>query len=288
MEKIGVALSGGGIAGCAHIGVLKALEEQGIQIHAIAGTSSGGMVAALYGYGFSVDEMMSFIPSMTRKVLDFDYKELVRKLLSGDFSLPGLFKGEWLNQWVDRKTKQAVMRDLRLPVAVVATDLKTGKKVIFSSQPLENPCPDSEVITDIPIAVAVQSSCSIPLLFRPVEYENRVLVDGGLVDNCPVTTLQAMGAERVIAINMVSVEPVESPFPSGLSVLKRAVSIGLAHQIKHVTQRADLVLQPEAKSIGIFDFDKSRLCLQLGYEHALKQMDQIKRILHSRMANESV
>lgn len=286
MGKVGVALSGGGIASCAHIGVLKALEEHGIQIDAIAGTSSGGIVAALYGYGFSADELMALVPTMTRKVLDFDYKEFVCQLLHGHLTLPGLYKGEVLKQWVERKTQYADMCDLPLPVAVVAVDLKTGNKVICSSRPLTNPCPDAEVITEIPIALAVQASCSIPFLFKPVEFGNRVLVDGGIIDNCPVSALYAMGVERVIAVNMISVEQVDTPFPSCLSVLERAVFISLAHQIKHVAQEADLLLQPKARSIGIFDFDKSRFCLELGYECALEQMEGIKRTLHSNWINQ--
>jgi NTE family protein len=288
MEKVGVALSGGGITSCAHVGVLKALEEHGIQIHALAGTSSGAMVAALYGYGLSVDELTDFVPAFTRDVLDVDYKALIFKLLRGDFSLPGLFKGERLHQLIAHKTNHAHMREMQLPVALVAADLKSGKKVIFASHVMRSPCPDSEVVTDIPIAVAVQASCSIPLLFKPVEYGNRVFIDGGVIDNCPVSALHAMGAERVIAINMVSAAAVDTPFPSCLSVLKRAVSISLAHQIKHVTGQADLVLQPEANAVGMFDFDKAFHCLQLGYEHALRQMGQIKQILQPRLVDDSV
>ncbi|AUS09211.1 hypothetical protein C1X05_10495 [Laceyella sacchari] len=288
MEKVGVALSGGGITSCAHVGVLKALEEHGIQIHALAGTSSGAMVAALYGYGLSVDELTDFVPAFTRDVLDVDYKALIFKLLRGDFSLPGLFKGKRLHQLIAHKTNHANMREMRLPVALVAADLKSGKKVIFASHSMRSPCPDSEVVTDIPIAVAVQASCSIPLLFKPVEYGNRVFIDGGVIDNCPVSALHAMGAERVIAINMVSAAAVDTSFPTCLSVLNRAVSIGLAHQIKHVTGQADLVLQPEANAVGMFDFDKAFHCLQLGYEYALREMGQIKQILQPRLVDDPV
>jgi NTE family protein len=276
MTKIGVALSGGGVAGCAHLGVLKALEESGIEISAIAGTSSGAMVAALYAYGFSVDSLIDLVPAITNKYLDVDYPGFLSQLWKK--KIQGLFKGEKIQRLIATKTKKAAMSELPFPAAILSTDLRKARKVIFSSQPLAKSCPDSDVITDIPVADAVRSSCSIPFLFKPVLYEDKVLVDGGILDNCPVSALHALGVDKVIAVNLVSAFPIDSPFDSCFSVLARAVSISLGNQVKHATKEADVILQPETNSIGMFEFSKSQVCVQLGYEYTVKQIDQIKNM----------
>jgi len=280
MTKLGVALGGGGIAGCAHLGVLQALEDNGIEIHCLAGTSSGALVAALYAYGYTIRELIELVPTLTKEYLDYDYKALLDKLWRRGVKIQGFIKGQRLHQLVSAKTRHASMRDLKLPVAILSADLKQARKVIFASRPLARPCQDADLITDIQVADAVLSSCSIPVLFKPVYYQDRVLVDGGILDNCPISALHALGADKVIAIDLVSADPVDVPFDSCLSILSRVVSINLATQSKELSRVADLVLQPEARRVGVFDFSKANYCIETGYECTEKRIEEILQLLH--------
>jgi NTE family protein len=136
-----------------------------------------------------------------------------------------------------------------------------------------------DVITDIQLAKAVQASISIPALFKPVMYKGRVLVDGGVMDNCPISAVQALGADKVIAVDLVFADPVPESFDSLVSILARVVSINLAIQAKYITRQADIVLHPEVGSVGLLDFSKLTTCIEVGYEYTRKRIKEIKGAL---------
>ncbi|MFC4768271.1 patatin-like phospholipase family protein [Effusibacillus consociatus] len=279
MTKLGLALGGGGTAGCAHLGVLLALEEAGIQIDCLAGTSSGAIVAALYGYGYSAKELIDMVPSLSKRFLDYDYQSFLLRLVNRTIKIRGFIKGQKLHDLIADKTNDAHMTDLKIPVALLSADIKEARKVIFTSHPLENESKEADVITDIPVADAVQASFSIPVVFSPVLYGGRMLVDGGVLDNCPVDAVRLLGADRVIAVDLVFADPVTSSFDSVTSILTRVVSINLAMQAKQMTRKADILLRPEVGSVGILDFSKLDKCIQCGYEYTRSRMNEIKEAL---------
>jgi NTE family protein len=141
------------------------------------------------------------------------------------------------------------------------------------------PLDSAEVVTDVPLADAIQASFSIPVLFKPMIHQHRVLVDGGVIDNCPVAAARALGADKVIAVDLVFADPVNTPFDSIFSVLTRVVSIGLATQMKNSAKGADIVLRPEVSSVGLLDFSQLSVCIEAGYQHARQRMDEIKEVL---------
>lgn len=279
MQKIGVALGGGGVAGLAHIGVLRALDEAGIQIHSLAGSSAGAIIAALYAYGYSPRQLNKLIPSITKRYLDYDYQAFVRKLIHPNHKIQGLIRGERLHSLLSRMTHASTLSQIQLPLALLAVDLKQARQVIFSSHPLQTPLDSVEVVTDVPLADAIQASFSIPVLFKPVIHQQRVLVDGGVIDNCPVAAARALGADKVIAVDLVFADPVDTPFDSIFSVLARVVSIGLATQLKNTTKGAEIVLRPEVGSVGLLDFSQLSVSMEAGYQHAKQRMDEIKESL---------
>ncbi|MZP30725.1 hypothetical protein GTO91_13480 [Heliobacterium undosum] len=279
MNKIGIALGGGGIVGCAHLGILLALEEARIPIHCLAGTSSGSIVAALYGYGYSAPELMDLVPTIDRRYLDYDYGQFLRRLFRNDVQTRGLVRGKKLFELIAEKTGDARMADLKNPVAILSADLRRGRQALFSSQPLAEPLPDADVFTDISVARAVQASCAIPLLFQPVEYQNHLFVDGGILENCPASAARALGADIVIAVDLVFADPVDEPFDTFMSIVHRVTTINVASQSKRTAQNADLVLRPQVGGIGMFDFDKAELCIERGYEHAKERLGEIYDIL---------
>ncbi|MDN4592683.1 patatin-like phospholipase family protein [Polycladomyces subterraneus] len=282
MTKVGIALGGGGVAGCAHIGALCALEEAGIQIDCLAGSSAGAIIAALYAYGYSTKELMEMVPNITKRYLDYDYLAFLSKLIKRHIKIQGLIKGEKFHDLIANLTQHAHIAELKFPLALLSSDLKQARQVVFTSRPLVNPCSEIDVITDIQLAKAVQASISIPVLFKPVMHKGRVLVDGGVMDNCPISAVQALGADKVIAVNLVFADPVDS-FDSLFSILARVVSINLAIQAKYTTRQADIVLHPEVSSIGLLDFSKLTTCMEAGYDYTRKRMKEIKAVLTEKV-----
>jgi NTE family protein len=281
VEKIGVALGGGGIVGCSHLGILQALVEEGIPIHCLTGSSSGAIVAALYAYGYSPEQLINIIPSITKRYIDIDYFTFLKKLVLRKGVVQGLIKGNKIHNFIAEKTKNARLSQLQLPAAFLSADLGQARQVIFASRSLGTSNSESDVITDAMVADAVQASFSIPVLFRPVLYQNRVLVDGGIIDNCPVETAKALGADKVIAIDLVFVNPVTTSFPSMISVLSRVVSMNLALQGKQVIKNADIILKPNVETVVVLDFSRMMECIECGYIYTKKRISEIKKALES-------
>src|SRR5690606_20097382 len=150
------------------------------------GTSAGAVVAALYAYGYRPKHMTKLLPLINKELVDYDYPSFVRAFLRRGMQVQGLAKGERLRYLIAETTRNARMADLPFPVAFIATDLKTARPVIFTSRPFLRPLPGADVITDIPVADAVVASCAIPVLFQPIRHRGRILVDGGVIDNCPI------------------------------------------------------------------------------------------------------
>ncbi len=179
--KVGLALSGGGARGLAHIGVLKVLEQQRVPIDLLAGTSMGGIVAAGYAAGLNPRHLEHEALQMTRP----------RRLLSlADPTLPrsGLFEGQKIVSYLASQLGECTFEDLRCPLSLLAVDLRDGRPV---------PLSQGQVIE------AVRATIALPGLFTPVEREGRLLVDGGLLDNIPAGVVRDMGADVVIAVDVV-------------------------------------------------------------------------------------
>ncbi|GAX88876.1 patatin-like phospholipase family protein [Effusibacillus lacus] len=279
MGKIGLALGGGGVAGSAHLGVLLALEEAGIPVDCVAGTSAGAIVAALYAYGYGPEELIGMVSAINKRYLDYDYLSLFLRLINRSVTVQGIIKGEKLRDLIVNKTGNTRISDIRRPLALLSSDLQHARQVVFASCEYRHDDNEVDVITDIPIADAVQASFAIPVLFRPVAHNGRLLVDGGIMDNCPVTAARALGADKVIAVNLVCANPVSTPFPSIMSVLSRVISMNLAIQARSIARHADIVLHPDVGTVGVLEFPKLHACIEYGYEHTRSRIKEIKETL---------
>jgi len=176
MKKVGLALGGGSAKGFSHIGVLEVLEKHKIPINYIAGTSMGAVVGALYAAGFSIAELKKISTHIK-------WEELM------DFTLPdrGILSGEKIELFLRKLLKNKRFKDLEIPLAVVAADVNKGEKVIFKSGDVSS---------------ALRASISIPSIFVPCTNNNRLLVDGSVLDPVPVDVARQMGADVVIAVNL--------------------------------------------------------------------------------------
>ncbi|GAX90135.1 patatin-like phospholipase family protein [Effusibacillus lacus] len=272
-RRVGLALAGGGVSGSAGIGVIQALEEAGITVTHVAGTSSGAMVAALYAYGYSVEDMKLAMPRFSKRHLDYNWKAILAKILMRRPYLDGWIKGERLQSLITELTDGQPLSALRVPCGIVATELRTGQPVVFSQEPV----PGYRTESDITIAQAVLASCSIPVIFQPVRWNGYILTDGGVSLNCPVRLVRALGAERVIAVDTVTAfaNSDVGQLRSGLSIFAHVINLNLRDQMAHEHQYADLSLHPHVGYVGALDFHKVEQCVEAGYHYARERMDEI-------------
>lgn len=277
---IALALGGGGVTGCCHAGVVLALEEEGIAVQAVAGTSAGALAAAMLACGATGRELAELTSRLSAKLMDVDYTGLLSRWFGPKGSLPGLIRGKRLAKLLGELLGERQIGELQLPFAVAATDLAAGSQVLFANRPAESGVlgPHCEVVQEGNLAHAVMASMSIPGIFRPVRMGERLLVDGGLMDNCPAAALQAMGATRIVAVDLVTVKPMKPSEWSFTSILSRSVSLGLHRMSQADSGYPELILSPELGSIGILDFSCAGRCMELGYKCAKANMPSIRKV----------
>jgi NTE family protein len=253
---IGLALGGGAARGFAHIGVIKALESQGIFPNLVVGTSAGSVIAALYASGYRGTELQKIALSLDEAAIT-------------DWALPfsgrfgGMIKGDALQAMVNRLVKNQAIENMSMPLGIVGTDLQTGNGVLFQRGDTGQ---------------AVRASCSIPGVFQPTIIQGREYVDGGLVSPVPVRYAKQMGADIVIAVN-ISTEPSTQDSSGSLGILLHTTSIMGKSINTFELDLAQVVIQPELKGMRGTDFKSRNAAILAGEESAMKQMSQIKNLL---------
>ena len=211
MKKIdyGVSLAGGGLQGFAHIGALKALEELGIKIKYISGTSTGSAIAALYAMGYTPEEIKEICKEKYRKILKIRKKVLcqmaINFLLHKETRVEGIIDGKLVENFINEAAKEKgknIIADFKEKQLAIATvDTISMKECLFISNEIKDKDENIEYITDINIGKAVRSSMAFPAIFTTSNYEKYNFIDGGTVDNLPVQVLKDMGATKTIAIS---------------------------------------------------------------------------------------
>jgi NTE family protein len=251
--KIGLALGGGAARGFAHIGVIKALEAQGIYPEIVVGTSAGSVVGAMYAAGNS-----GF--ALQKTAMEMNEAEI------SDWALPlfgkssGVLKGEALQTYVNKAVKNAPMEKLKIKFGAVATDLANGQPILFARGNTGQ---------------AVRASSSVPSVFQPVVIGGRSYVDGGLVAPVPVRFTREMGADFIIAVN-ISTQTDAQAAVSSLEVLLQTFSI-MGQRLNHYELKdADIVIQPALGKMGGNDFAGRNLAIMAGEQAAAAMMPQIK------------
>ena len=236
--KIGIALSGGGIKGLCHAGVLKALEEQGIKPEIISAVSAGAVVGVLYADGYSPDEIALLFEEIT-----FRHMTKIR------IPAGGFFKTDIFQDFLISKLRARTFEELKIPLRVVATDLDKGRSVIFSSGKLIEP---------------IVASCSLPVLFSPKEIDGVNYVDGGVLKNFPVSVIRN-DCEKVIGINASPMVADEYKL-SILNVAARSYHFMFKANILHDKELCDLLIEPgDMGHYDTFDVEKGREIFDLGY-----------------------
>ena len=252
--KIGLALSGGAARGIAHISVLETLELEGIPIHAIAGTSAGSVVGALYAAGMPVSEIR-------RILVHAEWKDIFRPTIPKQ----GLISSEGIFRFMEEILPVKKFASLTLPFAAVATDLKTAEKVVITSGSL---------------ARAVQASCSLPVIFTPTEINKKLLVDGGVSSQVPVTAVrEELGADIVLAVN-VNYKALElEEYDNLIKIATHLSVLWASRNAREEEKLADVVIQVNAKGIGLFDLSKSRELLRRGKKATEDKLAEIRTLM---------
>lgn len=247
--RIGLALGGGAARGFAHIGVIQVLEEQGIPVSLVAGTSAGSLVAALYASGKRGPELASLAMGMDESALT-------------DWSFPGrgLIRGEALARYVRSQTGNRLIEQMPLPLGIVATDLASGEGVLFRRGDTGS---------------AVRASSAVPAVFQPVRIGDREYVDGGLVSPVPVRYARQMGADLVIGVD-ISSPPDGNATGDAFRMLLQTFAIMGRSINAFELKEADLVIRPALVGVSSADFTVRQKVIHSGREAALAQLPALR------------
>lgn len=255
--KIGLALSGGGARGVAHLGVLKALLEHGIEPTMISGVSAGAIAGSLYAAGYQPDEVLEII--ISTKMFRF---------LRPAMSRVGILKMERTDELYLKYLTGNSFEALKVPLIVSATNLNRGETVYFDRGELIKP---------------IQASSCIPVLFEPVQINGNTYVDGGILNNLPVEPL----LDTCDCIIGVHTNPYDTKqkFTSMRAVMERSLLLAVQYNVKVRIKHCDLFIEPTAlKRYATFDIAKAREIFDIGYQHTLGMADQLAEWKEKRIA----
>ncbi len=255
--KIALVLGGGAARGFAHVGVIRILEQEKIPVDMIVGTSVGSLIGAIYAADARSFELEWTAFQLEKEDL-FDFG--VFNAVTG----MGFAKGDKLEAWVKSHIKTANIENLRIPFAAVATDLNWGYKVVLDQGSLPR---------------AIRASAAIPGVFQPVTHQGKILVDGGVVDNIPISVAKAKGADIVIAVD-ISANVGNTNITNLVDVTLQATNIMFALNVEHSKKDADVLITPAGiGDIGMLDFTQKKRCMQAGIEATQRATPAIRKAI---------
>jgi NTE family protein len=255
--KIGLALGGGAARGFAHVGVIAALEEAGIKVDLVTGTSAGSLVGAIYASGRNAAQLQEI-------ALKMEEAEIT------DWTLPffnrGILRGEALSNYINRQVNNKLIESLPMPLGIVATDLKSGQGVLFQQGDTGR---------------AVRASSAVPSVFTPVKIGDREFVDGGLVAPVPVKYAKQMGADLIIAVD-ISAAPEGNAADGTVAVLLQTFAIMGKSINEYALQSADIVVRPELVGVKSGDFTAKRRAIDAGKLAMQRAMPQLRAAIEAK------
>ena len=282
--KLGVALGGGGLKGVAHIGALKALEELGIKIDFLSGTSSGSIMAAFYAMGLTTDEMIQYTKEYYKSITTISKKPIIAGLskfiVTKNVDLPGIIKGDKVEDLVNKIAKLKDVeniKDIKMPFAVVTVDAITTKEYILSSIKIKNRQQDFGYINDISIGTAIRASMAFPGVFTPCDYKEYSFMDGGTKDNLPVQVLKDMGAEKTLGISF-KLDKYESN-GNILATILRACDIFSLKDVRKAQEIADYFVEVEVENAKLLEIKEMDQCIKIGYDTIMKNKEKILELV---------
>ncbi|MGB7069828.1 MAG: patatin-like phospholipase family protein [Pyrinomonadaceae bacterium] len=255
-KKVGLALSGGGARGFAHLGVLKVLAENNIPIDCVAGTSAGSFAGAAIASGLEIDE-----------IIDLAHKIGWFSMAGFSYSPKGILSNAPMGNFIKKNFPVNSFEEMPIPFAAVACDLETGEEVVMKESG--------------DLAFAVRASCAIPGVFMPLDSENgRKLIDGGVVAPVPTRAVKNLGAEIIIAVDLLASGSTFWNSPNTmLGIFFQSAMTLLRAASRQQHYRADIVIMPEIAHLRMDELRKVDEFIALGEEAALEKIDEIKALV---------
>lgn len=275
--NLGLALSGGGMRGIAHAGVLKALEENNIQVDVLAGTSSGSLVAILNAIGFNSIQILELFKKYAYSLVGNDSEVIILDslLFNKKMKFDGIRSGKPIEDLYNKiclEKGYRLIKDIEKPVGVVSTDVIEERECIFASHIPKN----SGYIDNIEIGKAVRASSSFSVVFDPCLFEEKVLLDGGILNNVPVDVAKKLGADKVISVKFNSDKINEE---SNLIQIGMKTIDMMSNKISKINiEKSDLILTVDSDGTSLLDINNIDYCFNSGYETAMENMEQIKKL----------
>ncbi|MEX2355724.1 MAG: patatin-like phospholipase family protein [Thermaerobacterales bacterium] len=289
--SLGLALGGGGLRGAAHLGVLQVLARQGIRPQAMTGSSAGSIVAALWASGWSIEQMVRLALRVRPQDVFEGWRWVQMSAAAMDFlglrgltgaPVPGLIPGDLFQDRLRSWTNNLTLRDIDTPIAIVATDIDSGRPVVFTppshAASVTRSMPDCYCEYEAPLAVAVRASCSVPGLFEPVTWNGHTLVDGAATHCVPIQPLRALGTDVRVAVDVCD-EKLAAPrgfwsLPTHvLEVVNRTVNQA------EVSAHAHQTIRPLVAGISFSQMDRIPAIISSGRRAAEDGLPALKELL---------
>ena len=287
--KIGICFAGGGIKGVAHVGALKALEEENIKFDFISGTSSGSIVAVLYSIGYTADEIYEIFKKYNKKINYFELKNIF-KLIYGiiikrKMIITGLNSGKKIEKLINQECSKKDINNINQKnkkLLIPSVNLCNGKIIIFSS--IKNRSIYSDKIiynNNYNIGKVVRASCSYPGIFEPMPFKNEYLIDGGIRENVPWKELKENGVNKVISIVFQN-EIEKKEKINIIDSISGSIEL-LCHELSNYElEGADYLLKIKTKNISLLDKSKINYLYNLGYIETKGRIKEIKKIINEK------
>lgn len=276
--KLGLALSGGGIRGIAHAGVLKALEDNNIKVDVIGGTSSGSMIASLYAAGYSPYHIYTLFKKYSKEIAQINTKPIIKNyMINKKITLKGLKTGNSIEKIFDNViNKQGIynINDVKMPLVIPTVDLMDCQEYVFTNKAPEK---EKKYITDINIGKAIRASSSFSAVFSPCEFKEHAFIDGGALDNVPVNEVRKQGADVVIGVKFNSDEITKDS--NIMDMTMKTIDIMGSKISEENLKEANFILNVYTDKTGLLDTQKLDSCYKYGYNAVIENLDKIKEII---------
>jgi NTE family protein len=287
--KKGLCLAGGGVKGAAHVGVLKAFEEENIKFDYVSGTSSGSIVSCLYAVGYSADEIFKLFKKNSKRIKYVDFRNIFKFIIGSIVQRKIIINGFNSGIVLEKTIKEACeekeiynINQIEMPLIIPSVDLHTGALYVFSSIQKRKEFSDEYIfINNIDVGKAVRASCSYPGVFSPCEYKETELIDGGIRENVPWKLTKDAGAEKVISI--VFENNIKTGCcPNIIDVVTNSIGI-LCHELSNYElSGADYILKLRLPDVALLDVRSIDDLYQYGYVQAKEKIWEIKEILKDK------